>query len=93
MLTPEQAAETLCPLARTFAVAQAQKGCHGPACACWRWEKVSTSHPLWKDAVKTEAMRTGENIPYPKAARYVADHASELGMAPERGFCGLGGMP
>jgi hypothetical protein len=89
--TPEQAAQLLCPTARTFAVSPAQDGCRGPACAAWRWVHTTTSNPLWTAAVRGVAEATGEKPPYAKAARAVADDMPAFGMAPTRGFCGLGG--
>lgn len=89
--TPEQAAEWLCPLARTFAASPSVKGCQGASCALWRWEPVSTSNPLWRAAVKAEAEKTGEKAPFPKAARVVADDLEAFGIKVERGYCGMGG--
>jgi len=93
MRTPEEAAEALCPFARAFGLPQAAKGCHGPSCALWRWEKVTTAHPLWAPAVKARATETGENVPYAKASKWVAQNAASLGMVPTRGYCGAGGEP
>ena len=91
--TPEEAAETLCPFARVFALPQASKGCHGPSCALWRWEEITTAHPLWRDAVKAEAERIGDKVPYPKASANVAADKAKFGLAPTRGYCGAGGKP
>jgi len=91
--TPDEAAETLCPFSRTFGLPQASKGCHGPSCALWRWEVVTTAHPLWRDAVKAEAAKTGEKVPYPKAAAHVADNKEAYGLIPTKGYCGAGGAP
>lgn len=89
----ESAAETLCPLARTFALPKAEKGCHGPSCALWRWEKITTAHPAWKAAVQRVAAETGEKVPYAKAAAAVADNLEAHGLVPTRGYCGAGGAP
>lgn len=91
--TPEEAAQTLCPFARTFAVPKAEPHCQGPSCALWRWEVVTTAHPLWKDAVLAEAAKTGEKVPYPKASKVVSDNKAALGLIPVRGWCGAGGEP
>jgi len=91
MRTPEEAQEALCPFARTFAAPVAEPGCRGPSCALWRWEKITTQHPLWLPAVRAEAQRTGEPKPYPKAAKYVADNKAALGLLPTKGYCGAGG--
>ena len=93
MIAPSEAQSILCPLARTFAVSSAQAGCRGPSCACWRWEKITTSHPRWKAAMQDEIARTGEKAPFPKAARAVADNQIALGLVPEVGYCGVGGLP
>jgi hypothetical protein len=93
MNTPTEAAALLCPLARTFAASPAVEGCRGPACAAWRWETVTTAHPLWREAVRAEAEKTGEKVPFAKAARLVADNAVEFGLVPTKGFCGLAGLP
>lgn len=91
MNTPEQAATLLCPFARSFAV-QPVASCRGPACACWRWEQITTAHPLWKDAVRAKAEELGEKAPFPKAAAWVAENKTALGMVPTRGQCGIGGL-
>lgn len=91
--TPEESATTLCPLARTFAEATAVATCRGPACAVWRWERVTVDHPLWRGAVKAKAEALGEKPPYAKAAAWVAENKVQLGLVPGRGFCGVGGVP
>ena len=93
MLTPEEAAGTLCPLARCFALPQAEKGCRGPSCACWRWEKVTTDHPAWKAAMSARIKETGEKAPFKDAAAWVVENKVALGLIPARGFCGIGGAP
>ena len=91
--TPEQAAEALCPLSRTFGAKDAVKGCRGPECMPWRWQEIMAGHPRWKAAVHTEAEKTGEKAPFAKAARVVADNPKAHGLVPEKGFCGIGGEP
>lgn len=93
MRTPEQAAGALCPFARTFAASPAVTWCRGEVCMLWRWEAVTTAHPLWRAAVLAEAEKTGEKSPYPKAARHVADNAETLGLVATRGYCGAGAKP
>ncbi len=94
MRTPEEAKSLLCPFARTFAVTQAERGCRGPECALWRWEQITTAHPLWRDAVRKRAAETGEKTPaLPQAAKWVAENLTDLGIVPTRGFCGAGGQP
>ncbi len=91
MHTPEDAANTLCPLARTFADAKAVSGCRGPSCACWRWEKVTTDRPEWKEAMRARMEETGEKAPGFKAAAWVVENKVALGLVPTRGYCGMGG--
>ncbi len=91
MPTPEEAKRLLCPFARTFGVAKAEAGCRGPECALWRWEAITTAHPLWRDAVRKKAEELGEKVPFPKAAAWVAENKEALGMVPTRGYCGPGG--
>lgn len=91
MNTPEEAAEKLCPWARTFAVKEAQAECRGPSCMAWRWEAVTTAHPLWKDAVQKKGAELGEKVPYAKASAWVAENKETLGLVPTKGYCGAGG--
>lgn len=94
MWTPEYAAKSiLCPLARTFALKEASATCRGPDCALWRWEPITTKHPLWAAAVKKRGEETAEKPPYHKAAAWVAENKEALGMIPTRGYCGAGGQP
>lgn len=92
MLTPEEAEDKWCPFARTFARKEASAGCVGPTCMLWRWETVTTKHPLWLEAVRAKAAETGEKVPFPKASAWVAENKEALGMVPTRGFCGAGGQ-
>lgn len=94
MRTPEEAQGLLCPFARTFAQPQAVAGCRGPECALWRWEKITTTHPLWRPAVQKRAAEIGEKTPaLPQASKWVAENLADIGMVPTRGFCGAGGQP
>jgi hypothetical protein len=93
MKTPTEARDLLCPFARTFGVAKAEPGCRGPECALWRWETITTKHPLWLPSVQAKAKDTGEKPPYAQASKWVADNKEALGMVPTRGFCGAGGQP
>jgi hypothetical protein len=83
----------LCPFSRTFAATPATPLCRGAECALWRWERITVAHPAYKDAVKSRADETGEKVPYPKAARHVADNLETYGLIPTRGYCGAGGEP
>ena len=91
MKTPEDAKGLLCPFARTFAASPAVAGCRGPECALWRWETVTTAHPLWAKAVRAKGDEFGEAAPYRKASAWVAENKAALGMVPTKGFCGAGG--
>lgn len=93
MNTPEEADDKWCPFARTFADKVAVPGCRGPACMLWRWEQITTKHPLWLGAVQTKAAELGERAPFPKASAWVAENKEALGLIPTRGFCGAGGQP
>jgi hypothetical protein len=97
MKTPAEAKSLLCPFARSFIIAGgttlADAGCRGPECALWRWERITTSHPLWKPAVQKRATETGEKVPYAQASKWVAENLADLGMVPTRGYCGAGGAP
>lgn len=93
MRTPEDAKDLLCPFARTFAMPQAVRHCQGPECALWRYEQITTAHPLWKAALHKKAHELGEKAPFPKAAAWVAENMADLGLVPTRGYCGAGGQP
>ena len=91
-MTPTEAAEALCPFARTFGLPQAQKGCHGPACALWRWEPIMADHPAFVAAIKAEL---AHGITHKAAVSKIMADREAYGVptSPERGFCGAGGQP
>lgn len=91
MRTPEEAKALLCPFARTFGMKEAVAGCRGPECALWRFETITTAHPLWKPAVLKRAAEVVEKPPYSQASKWVAENLVDLGMVPTKGFCGAGG--
>lgn len=91
MMSPD--APLLCPLARTFAASPAESACRGASCACWRWERVTTDHPLWRAAVRGVADASGEKSPFAKAAAHVAANKEDFGLVPTRGYCGLAVTP
>jgi hypothetical protein len=95
-MTPESAAETLCPLARTFSLPQAQKGCHGPSCALWRWLPISADDPRFI-AARAKALEElgGGGLMHKAAVAKVMANREAYGIPtkPERGFCGGGGQP
>lgn len=90
-MTEETAHTRLCPLARTFGQAPSHSGCRGSDCAVWRWEKITTAHPLWSQAVRAEAEKIQDRPPFARAARIVADDPEAFGLVPKLGYCGLGG--
>ena len=67
--------------------------CYAVECMAWRWEQITTAHPLWANAVRAKAAELDEKPPYAKAARWVADNKASIGMVPTRGYCGLAGEP
>lgn len=100
-MTPDQAAEFACPVARTFAE-KIGPNCQGPKCILWRWIPIAAADPRFVSAVKNEMKRlavekgkTNHVSFHKEAVRNVhADpEAHGVPSAPERGFCGLGGCP
>lgn len=91
------AEDTLCPFARCFInkgpTTHADRFCKGCECALFRWEKITTTSPGYREAVQLKAKELDDKPPYPKAARYVADNLAEFGLVPKRGYCGAGGEP
>jgi len=87
ILTPEQASSLPCPVSRTFA--QAQATCRGADCILWRWQPVLASDPRVQAALRARIAETGEKpLHHPKAAALARGD-----VAPDRGWCGLGGRP
>jgi len=93
MKTPEDAKGLLCPFSRTFGMKEAVPHCRGPECALWRYEQITTAHPLWKAAVIAKAAESDEKPPFRYAAAWVAENKEAVGLVPTRGFCGAGGQP
>lgn len=96
-LTEEEAAEKMCPIARTFADGKSAT-CDGSECILWRWKPVHASDPLFMSAVKREmamlAQDDGAGRPMvsyhkPAVANVAADPVGH-GVVQTRGFCGLG---
>lgn len=85
--------KALCPFSRTFAASPAVATCRGPDCALFRWETVTTAHPLWKEAVQKKGAELGEKVPFKEASAWVAENKVALGLVPTKGFCGAGGQP
>ncbi len=92
-MTPEAAAEKVCPIARLFPSAHVEANCRAAACMMWRWEPLSTADPAWRAAVRSIADEAGEKAPFPKAARAVAENPEAHGLSAQTGFCGLAGRP
>lgn len=84
---------TLCPFARTFAAKEAVATCRGEVCALFRWERITTTSPGYREAVQAKAKELDDKPPFAKAARYVADNKAEFDLLPKRGYCGAGGEP
>ena len=67
--------------------------CLSDRCMAWRWETITTAHPMWADAVRAKAAELDEKPPFAKAARWVSENKADLGMVPTRGYCGMAGEP
>lgn len=93
MIDPAQIHLTLCPFSRTFGSGPTIPHCRGEACALWRFEKITTAHPLWRDAVRKRAEEVGDKPPFAKASAWVAENKEAIGIVPTKGFCGAGGEP
>lgn len=93
-VTPEEAADLLCPLARTFAPKEASTGCRGPQCAWWRWQPLSASDPRFVNALKaiTQEIGGGPHRGKEATAILMADR-QKYGVPdkPEVGYCGGAG--
>lgn len=89
-VTEAQAANMLCPAARTFGDAQQAKPfCRGSLCMCWRWVPVTTADPRWREAMQEAIARNGDKPPHVKSAREVADAMKDTPST--HGYCGMGG--
>lgn len=97
-LTPEQARETPCPVARTFDK-KVGPNCEAGKCILWRWRMVPASDPAFVAAVKREmaclAQEDGQNKPainfHKQAVANVGANPEGYGVVPTVGYCGLGG--
>lgn len=93
-VTPEQAAELLCPLARTFAPKEASTGCRGPQCAWWRWQPIMASDSRITAAIKTITKELGGGPHRGKEAYAILNKdRAKYGVPtdPEVGYCGGAG--
>lgn len=89
--TPTQAEDWLCPFARSFGTSIAKVTCHGPECALWRWQPLSSD--ILTKAVQTHRAQSGAD--HKTAVAYVMDNRAALGIptGPTHGYCGAGGQP
>jgi len=88
-MTEEEAANTLCPLARTFADGVAVPFCRGSRCMVWRWNPITTADPRWVAAIKAAIEKNGDKAPFVKSSREAADLMKN--ERPTSGYCGIGG--
>lgn len=92
-LTPDEARNYKCPVARTFAE-KIGPNCDADACILWRWKHKSFSGPAYDAAVKV-AVRPfiGHPSSRQKASEEVRNDPEKYGldMTPTHGTCGLGG--
>lgn len=103
--TPKEAAKYNCPIARTRPETNANGGvkakCSGPDCILWRWKPRLASDPEFKAAIQRECAALAQEegsgkamISFlKKATANVAADPQGYGINPERGYCGLGGVP
>lgn len=90
--TPEQAAELLCPFARTFASPKASTNCQGPVCALWKWAPLSSG--IMTEAIQSRAAQvegdTGKKPQHKEVVAWVMDNREALGIPtkPTHGYCG-----
>jgi hypothetical protein len=89
--TPQEAAEWLCPHARTFAAPKAEPHCQGPLCALWRWQELSAD--ILTPHVKARRADAGDDLK--SATAWVMENREALGIPtkPTHGYCGGGGQP
>lgn len=76
-----------------WCLAETEGKCISDRCMAWRWETITTAHPMWADAVRAKAAELDEKPPFAKAARWVSENKADLGMVPTRGYCGIAGEP
>lgn len=98
--TPQEMAERLCPLSRTFGSDKLTAKCRGEDCALWRWKPRLASDPEFVSAVNREmaclAQDAGEKNPakfHKQAVTNVMRNPSGYGVVQTHGYCGLGGLP
>lgn len=93
-MLPSEAPERLCPFARTFGMPTAQTGCHGSACALWRWVPVPADHPAFTAAYAKAKAYAPNEAHAARVKRIMEDReAHGIPTKPERGYCGAGGQP
>ena len=98
-LTPDEARDHACPIARTSGLDPIRASCQADLCILWRWKAFEVTDPGYMAAcAKAMTMpdaATGKPMGQKLAAGYVNTHRAEFGIpeAPYRGWCGLGGKP
>lgn len=97
-LTPSEAVDHVCPIARTFGDTP-QAHCRVGDCILWRWLPFVVTDPGYlaacKKAMTMPNPTTGKPLGQQGAASWVNSHRADFGLpeAPYRGWCGLGGKP
>lgn len=106
-LTPKEAKALSCPVARVHGKGTSAK-CEAETCILWRWSPLSSDDPRFSGAIKRECVmlaqskadETGEkpkphHLYHKKAVSNVMRDPEAYGVpvAPEKGWCGLGGKP
>ncbi len=92
MMTPAEASQYLCVIARVSGAEKPSARCVGSSCVLWRWQPVMADDPAFKLAGSV-VMKNGAS-PNAATAKVWANR-EEYGVptAPYRGWCGLGGEP
>lgn len=99
-ITPDEARNYKCPVARTFAE-KIGPNCDADGCILWRWKKALASDPLFMSAVKREeaclAQEDGKgragHLYHKQAVANVAKNPEGYGVKSSVGHCGLAAMP
>lgn len=102
MMTPDQARQTPCPFARTFAQ-KVGPNCDADACIMWRWVPLMPDDPRFMSAINREmaclAQDDGKGKPsagyHKQAVANVMRNPEGYGVPAKRevGYCGLAGKP
>ena len=98
-LTPKQAAELICPIARCQGTKLVRPTCAADQCVLWRWKPALASDKDFTDAVSREMERLKGDIDKPavtfhkQAVANVMRDPAAHGITKTHGYCGLGGQP